>query len=217
MWYQVLRLAQDSNNICRAFVQLLSPVVSLLIAFALLFSSVNAQNATVIGAESFADNCFQASQVATSTGTASRADIELCDRAINEGGLRSDDLVATYVNRGVIYMAMRKPQLAMADLNRALELDDDTGEAYVNRGNLWFFGNNLRNAIADYDLALELGVEKPHVAHLNRGMAREQLGDLERAKVDYEASLRFAKGWSQAQLRLERVENKIQKKARERR
>jgi len=175
-------------------------------------SSVQAQNGTLIGGNSFAAECYRASQVASSTGSANRLDLESCDRAILDAGLKPKDLIATYVNRGVVYMAMGNRKQALADLNRALALDDNTGEAYVNRGNLWFVSNNLSKAVVDYNLALELGVEKPHVAHLNRGMAQEQLGQLEAAKSDYQAALSYLKDWSQAVTRLERVEEKLVKK-----
>ncbi len=172
-------------------------------------SFVQAQNGTLIGGSSFAAECYRASQVATSTGSANRLDLASCDRAILDAGLKPKDLVATYVNRGVVYMAMGNSKQALADLNRALALDKNTGEAYVNRGNLWFVGNNLPKAVADYNSALELGVEKPHVAHLNRGMAQEQLGQLEAAKSDYQAALSYIKDWSQAVTRLERIEEKL--------
>lgn len=181
-----------------------------LLAFSSAFSvSANAQNSIVIGESSFANDCARASSVAVTTGSASRQDLQLCDRAILEGNLGEKELVASYVNRGVIHMAMGRPKLALADINRALSKDSDTGEAYVNRGNLWFLGKRLENAIQDYDRAIDLGVERPHVAHLNRAMAHEQLGNLDKAKRDYQSALEYRNDWAQAQTRLDRVEKKL--------
>jgi len=183
------------------------------IACAFLFSFISypaiAQNAAIVGAESFANECAKASTIASTTGSANRQDLESCDRAILDGKLRLKDLVASHVNRGVIHMAMGNPKLALSDINRALSLDSDTGEAYVNRGNLWFFAKQLNNAIADYDKAIELGIEKPHIAHLNRAMAHEQLGDLSKAKLDYQRALSYQNQWPQAQTRLDRVNIKL--------
>lgn len=181
-------------------------------AFLLMVSSAQAQNSAIIGGESFGAECYRAAQVATSTGSANGHDLKSCDRAIADGGLKRKNLIASYVNRGVIYMAMGNPKMALADLNLALKMDSDTGEAYVNRGNLWFLGKQLPNAIADYDLAIKLGVEKPHVAYLNRGMAQEQLGKLEQARANYQASLSHVEGWHEAESRLARVEEKMKKK-----
>jgi len=177
--------------------------------------SANAQNSTVIGEGSFATDCARASSVAITTGSASRQDLLMCDRAILEGNLGPKDLVASYVNRGVIHMAMGKPKLALADINRALAKDSETGEAYVNRGNLWFLGKRLEDAIQDYDKAIDLGVERPHVAHLNRAMAYEQLGNLDKAKLDYQTALQYRNDWSEAQTRLDRVEKKLLSESRE--
>ncbi|MGK0375111.1 MAG: tetratricopeptide (TPR) repeat protein [Arenicella sp.] len=188
-------------------------IVTLLISLTL--NIVYAQSGMVIGGDSFAAECYRNSQVAISVGNANRHDLKPCDRAISDGTLRRDYLVASYVNRGAIHMAMADPKSALDDLNHALELDDKTGEAYVNRGNLWFLGNKFPNAVADYDLALKLGVEKPHVAHLNRGMAQEQMGKFEEAKADYQRSLNYAVGWTEAESRLARVIEKINKGNRE--
>ncbi len=198
----------------RSFVRLISAIALLALSNAISYS-VNAQNSIVIGEGSFATDCARASSVAVTTGSASRQDLLLCDRAILEGNLGQKDLVASYVNRGVIYMAMGKPKLALADINRALSKDSETGEAYVNRGNLWFLGKRLEDAIQDYDRAIDLGVERPHVAHLNRAMAYEQLGNLDKAKLDYQAALEYRNDWSEAQTRLDRVEKKLRSDRRE--
>lgn len=173
---------------------------------------VLAQNVTMFGGNSLAKECFDYSQTAAVTGTASRSDLEICTKAIFHGELKHRDLVATYVNRGIIHMAMEDYQSAARDYNKALQMADDVGEAYVNRGNLWFLANRYTEAIADYDKSLEYGIEKPHVAFLNRGMAHESLGNLGEALSDYRAALDKVVGWPAAQKRLERVEGKLAKK-----
>lgn len=197
-------ISRSKKNLLRR----VSMIVTLVILSG-LGHSADAQNAAVIGAGSLAKECALASSVAVTTGSANRQDLHVCDRAIFEGKLAPKDLVASYVNRGVIHMAMGKPKLALADINRALRLDGNTGEAYVNRGNLWFLGKRLDSAIDDYDKAIKLGVERPHVAHLNRAMAHEQLGNLDQAKHDYQTALKYRSDWSQAQTRLDRVEKKL--------
>jgi tetratricopeptide (TPR) repeat protein len=197
-------------------VEKLTRAAKVIITLLLMVNSADAQQySAVIGGESFGAECYRAAQVANSTGSANGHDLKLCDRAIADGSLKRESLIASYVNRGVVHMAMGNPKMALADLNLALKMDSDTGEAYVNRGNLWFMGQRLHNAIADYDLAIKLGVEKPHVAYLNRGMAQEQLGELEQARDNYRASLNHLKGWHEAESRLARVEEKIKKKQNE--
>ncbi len=187
--------------------------ISLTFALALLPIICAAQNASIIGRDSFGQECYRASQVAAVSKNTNQAALLSCNRAIEEGQLAPSDLVASYVNRGVVYMAMGKPRRALKDLNHALSLNQDTGEAYVNRGNLWFMAQKLPNAIADYDLALKLGIKQTHVAYLNRGIARESLGYLQYAKEDYLAALALIDNWPEASKRLARVDEKIRKQA----
>lgn len=172
-------------------------------------TAAKAQNVTMFGGNSLAKECFDLSNVAALTGTASRTDLETCDQAIFHGELSREHLIATYVNRGIIKMAMQDYPAAARDYNKALALSDEVGEAYVNRGNLWFMSNRLSEAIEDYNKALKFGIERPHVAFLNRGMAHEQLGNFDEAKLDYQAALEKVPAWTAAQKRLDRVKAKI--------
>ena len=184
---------------CCLFVVLLLPL-----------SNAAAQNSTLFGGNSFARACFEHSQTAALTGTANRLDVEDCDRAIEDAGLKKDDLVATYVNRGIVLMAMEDHAGAVRDYNKALSMSDDVGEAYINRGNLWFMYQKFPQAIEDYDNALKYGVSKPHVAYLNRGMARENLGEFEAAETDYKKALELVPEWMIARQKLDRVSKKLQ-------
>lgn len=171
---------------------------------------------TLFGGDSFAVECYVASQAAVASGSSNRADLDVCTRAIEDANLPVKSLIGSFVNRGVIYMAMGKSYDALNDLNRALSLDKDTGEAYVNRGNLWFVKGKLEQAIKDYDLAIELGVLMPHIAYLNRGIARESLGQLSAAQRDYKAALLIKDEWPEAISRLNRVNNEIQQELKKR-
>ena len=168
----------------------------------------------VIGGNSLAQECYRASTSAALSGSAGLNDLEGCANAIAHGNLKRRDLVATYVNRGVINTALENYKDAARDYNRAISLDDSTAEAFVNRGNLWFMSNRYLEAISDYDKSLELGFAQPHVALLNRGMVREIIGQHDQAKADYEAALSEREGWKVAQQKLARVSKKIAERER---
>jgi tetratricopeptide (TPR) repeat protein len=165
---------------------------------------------TIIGGESLAAECFAASQAAVLNGTSNRIHLDVCTRAIKDVHLSTENLAGSYVNRGVIYMAIKRPDDALKDINRALGIDGNTAEAYLNRGNIWFATGEITKAVVDYDLAIKLGVQKVHVAHLNRGIARESLGYLSAAQRDYQAALEAQPEWSEALSRLDRVNKTIQ-------
>lgn len=170
-----------------------------------------ANSMQVIGASSIAQECYRLSAASTLTGHASRSDIKVCNNAIINGQLRKKDLIATHVNRGIIYVALENFKMAAKDYNRAIKLSDNVSEAYVNRGNLWFMAQRYQEAIADYDKSLEQEFAQAHVALLNRGMAYEALGKFSQAKEGYLAALERIDGWSEAQSRLERVNKKLLK------
>lgn len=164
----------------------------------------------LIGGESLAVECYIVSQAASRNGASNRTDLGVCTRAIDEAHLSTENLIPSYVNRGIIYMAMGNYKKALSDLDHALKLDDMTGEAYVNRGNLWFSQNKLEKAIEDYNQAIKLGVIKLDVAYLNRGITHESLGYLSAAERDYKAALAIQPAWPQALSKLKRVTQSIQ-------
>ena len=89
-----------------------APIIVLTLFFPML---AEAQNMQVIGKNSMARECYRASTSAALSGTASRLDVQSCDNAIEHGHLRRSDLIATYVNRGVINTALEQYKAAAND------------------------------------------------------------------------------------------------------
>ncbi|RBP48852.1 tetratricopeptide repeat protein [Arenicella xantha] len=179
----------------------------LIVMWACLFaSSVTAQNSTLVGGDSFARECYLNSQSAALQKGVNRLDTVPCNRAIDDAGLNQADLLASLVNRGIIFTAIGDYVSAAKDYNRALEINPEVGEAYLNRGNLWFLAQRYQAAIDDYDDALKFGVKEPHVAYLNRGMVLEKVNDRDAAKLSYQRALELVEAWEPAKLRLKRLD-----------
>lgn len=175
--------------------------------------AANAQGSmTVLGGNSFAQACYRTSSIAAKTGFSSREDLENCNNAIIYGHLKSRDMVATLVNRGIIKVALEDFQGALRDYQKAMRLQPDAAEAYLNRGNLLFMAQRYDEAIIDYKMSLELDIKKPEVAELNIGMSNEQLGNLTLAKQQYEKALSMIPEWPIAIEKLARVNKKIAEK-----
>ena len=105
----------------------------------------------------------------------------------------------------MVYLARERYQEALEDFEAAARLKSDFGEIYVNRGNLYFMGRSFRKAIDEYNHAIELGLSKEHIAFLNRGMAYENLKDIESAEADYRRALEILPEWSTATRKLEEL------------
>jgi tetratricopeptide (TPR) repeat protein len=74
-----------------------------------------------------------------------------------------------YFNRGILYMNEQQFDLALADYNKAIELNPKYFHAYNNRG--VFYRNDKRNneAIEDFNMAIQLKPDNAEI-YYNRGL-----------------------------------------------
>lgn len=187
-------------------------LITALAALILLFSTpiiLYAQSMQVIGGEQSAANCYMAATIASQTHIASRDNIEECTFALDHTSIRYRDRIATYINRGIIHVAMENYDQAVKDYDRAYRLDPDIAELHVNRGNLYFMGQVYDQAVAEYSRAIELDLSKVYVALYNRGLAYEKMGELDKAEADYRRALEIFPQWSHAQNKLDRILTRI--------
>lgn len=174
--------------------------------FALLLPAVaGAQSMTVLGSDSFARSCYTAATFAATMNSASRSELEDCNRALEYGTLSAADRMATLVNRGVVLVALEEYKAAARDYDKALSFDPKTGEVFVNRGNLFYLGEVYDKAVGEYTTALRLGLSKNHVAHYNRGLAYEKMKDFANAEADYRRASELMPDWSLPQQKLDRL------------
>ena len=82
---------------------------------------------------------------------------------------------------------MKKILAAIADYNKAIELDPENFMAYNNRGNARNYLRDYDEALLDFDKSLE--INSHHNTYFNRGVTKECLNDFENAIEDYNKSL----------------------------
>ena len=164
--------------------------------------SVSAQSMTVIGGEATAQECYRSATLAAQLNIASRGDLESCAYALKHAPLDIHDRAATFLNRGIINAAMGEFEDAKKDYEKARRLAPEHGEIYVNRGNIFFLGQVYDKAVMEYTHALELDIAKKHIAHFNRALAYEKLGEFDKAETDYLTALELAPEWEAAKTKL---------------
>ena len=155
---------------------------------------------TVIGG-GLAEDCY----LAVKMGTQAEQQIEqLCSRALEQETMTRKNRAATYANRGIIRMRMEAFDRASSDFDRATRLKEDFGDVLVNKGALLFYMGDYEGSIIALDRALELDTGEPHIAHYNRALSREELGDVTGAYDDFLIAAELKPDWTLVQRQLER-------------
>ncbi|HUO88981.1 MAG TPA: hypothetical protein VMU08_07395 [Rhizomicrobium sp.] len=148
----------------------------------LLFS--DAQAAISVLGSGPAQICYQAAE-----NGASPADyMTYCNQAL-AGTLSDADRAATFVNRGVLRLAMNDNDAAAEDFRAGLAINTNLGEGYVDLGATMIAKKHYADAIRNIDRGLSLGTKKPHLAYYDRAMADEAIGNLQAAYDDYRHAL----------------------------
>ena len=157
---------------------------------------------TVIGANS-ARQCYES---ADSRMQPSQADVARCDTALNEAGISRHDIVATYVNRGILKLRRGQVPESIADFDRAMALDPNQPEAYLNKGAALIAQNDMRGALPLFTVALEHNTTRPAIAHFGRAIANEMLGNLGNAYRDYRMASELDPDWAAPRTELQRFQ-----------
>src|SRR5438876_487692 len=97
---------------------------------------------------------------------------------------------AAYANSGIAKLQKKDFNGAIADFNRALQLDPKLAKAYDDRGLAKQGKGDLDGAIADFNHALQLD-PKDAKACDNRGVAKRHKGDFDGAIADFNRALQF--------------------------
>ncbi|MFL6504906.1 MAG: tetratricopeptide repeat protein [Candidatus Udaeobacter sp.] len=101
------------------------------------------------------------------------------------------------VNRGIEKAKNNDVDGAIADFNRAAELNPQDDAPYYNRAQARQLKNDKAGAIADYTKAIELGSTNP-AAYNNRGNARAENKDRDGAIADYTRAIELKPDYARA-------------------
>ena len=93
-----------------------------------------------------------------------------CTTVIQSGKETQKNRAVAYTNRGNAYLGKKDYDRAIADYNKAIELEPKLAAAYANRGLAYGAKGDIDGAIADLDKAIDLNPKLAH-AYANRGLA----------------------------------------------
>jgi tetratricopeptide (TPR) repeat protein len=100
------------------------------------------------------------------------------------------DFLAPIINRAALYMRRSQPDLALADLNRVIEVNPNNYAALTNRASVYIELEKFDLATKDLNKALDINTTG-NTAMLLRGEIATTRGDYDNAIKDYTLSIRY--------------------------
>ena len=119
-------------------------------------------------------------------------DVETCTLAIEHQMLTPTDLAATYSNRGILLARNGDLAAALQDHDRALSLAPDMASVHINRSNALVAAKRYEEALASLEQAISMADASLAVAHYNRALMFNTLGDRRAARADAEKAAELA-------------------------
>jgi len=120
-----------------------------------------------------------------------RRALDICDEAVletaNDG--ESYNHAAALVNRADIRLRTEDYEGVVADSRAAVAVYRDLAQAYLNLGAGMIGLKHYQESLPFLDKAIELNGGDPERAYFNRGLAKENLGDIRGAYYDYRKAL----------------------------
>ena len=167
---------------------------------AIALAAPAAASVTVIGG-SAARQCYDAAEAPHSP---SQEIFDMCDHAIASEPLSARDLVATYINRGILRVRVGRTSEGIRDFNSAIERDPTIAEAWFNRGVALMRTAGPAEALPSFNAAVERGTNRPALAHFGRAVALEALGNVRGAYADYRRASQLDPEWDRPRAELAR-------------
>jgi tetratricopeptide (TPR) repeat protein len=167
---------------------------------AIALAAPAAASVTVIGG-SAARQCYEAAE---SPRSPSPEIFEMCDHAISMEPLSARDMVATYINRGILRVRAGRTSEGISDFNAAIERDPSIAEAWFNRGVALMRTAGPAEALPSFNAAVERGTNRPALAHFGRAVALEALGNVRGAYADYRRASQLDPEWDRPRAELAR-------------
>src|SRR5437588_12955326 len=125
------------------------------------------------------------------------AAIPACTRLIDTNGLGPDDRAVAYYHRGATYWRKGDYDKAIADENKAIEINPKCADAYMTRGAFYLDTGDDDQAIADASRAIEIDPQNVR-AYNNRAFARGRRGDFAGAIADTSRAIDIDPAWQAA-------------------
>src|SRR5262249_18904646 len=128
------------------------------------------------------------------TETEAEEGIAACSRLIDG---KTGELAVFYYKRGDFWSDKDEVDKALADYNKAIEIDPNYAKAYDGRAGVLADKGETERALADYNKAIELDPKDPQFWH-NRGLLYKSEEDFEKALADFDQAIKLDPAYTAA-------------------
>lgn len=129
-----------------------------------------------------------------------------CNSAVGKEEVPFNDLVASYVNRGVLRLVKADYRSAEADFDRAMALQPNQAEAWLNKGIARYQQGDTKAALSNFDRAIQLHTRFAALAYFGRALANEDSGNIKAAYADLQHASQLSPQWEAPRQELTRYQ-----------
>ncbi len=158
------------------------------VAFLLVAAFVTAASSAIAAPGDDRTTCFSTGSDDYKRAEFIEVGLRACHRLITSGKFSGTGLANLLRARGYWNHQKKDLDAALADFNRAIQLDPKHVEGYDYRADVWTDKGELDRAIADHDMAIRIDPTYA-AAYYTRGRVYETKGQIDRAVADYNAAL----------------------------
>lgn len=118
--------------------------------------------------------------------------LQTCTDALKDDTLSPRNRAATYNNRGIVNMRTGNRPAAERDYEAALRITPNISETQINLGAMFYANEMYTEAVTVLNEGVKAeDVTSRAVAHYNRALSLEKLGEVEEAYADLQAAVRL--------------------------
>jgi len=170
-------------------------------AFALMGMAPTGSAVISVGGSS-AESCYNAAVARDASDHAMRD----CNAALGQEVLPYSDLVASYVNRGILRLVKADYRSAESDFNQAMALQPNQAEAWLNKGIARYQQGDTKAALEHFDRAIRLRTRFAALAYFGRALANEDSGNIKGAYADLKRASQLNPQWDAPRRELTRFQ-----------
>jgi tetratricopeptide (TPR) repeat protein len=190
----------DNFNLMERRTAMINRASAALTVAGILFLAPGAQAAVTVLGNGLGQVCFETAEL----GGDPSDGVAACTQALDQTAMSIRDHAATFVNRGILYSRLGKPDLALSDYNDGLALNPDMGEGYVDRGATYIVLRRYEDALQDIDKGIAMNSNRLQVAYYDRGLVQEAMGNIRGAYEDFKKAVEIQPNFTLASEQLAR-------------